>query len=51
MTRPNETADMIDADRRYLVTRRPGTVGNNVTVACDLDGIITDASGATAAEL
>ena len=51
MTRLNETADMIDADRRFLVTRRPGTLGNNVTAACDLDGIIAAASGATQPEL
>ena len=40
-TRLNNTADMIGADRRFVVTRRPGTFGNNVTVVCDLDGIIT----------
>ena len=44
MTRLNKTADMIGADRRFVVTRRPGTFGNSVTVACDLDGIITTAA-------
>ncbi len=44
MTRLNKTADMIGADRRFLVTRRPGTIGNSITVACDLDGIIRSAA-------
>ena len=43
MTRLNRTADMIGADRRYVVTRRPGSFGNSVSVASDLDGIIATA--------
>ncbi len=43
MTRLNETADIIGADRRFVVTRRPGTFGNSITVASDLDGIIATA--------
>lgn len=46
ITRLSRTADMIGADRRFLVSQRPGTFGNSVTVACDIDGIIAAAAEA-----
>ena len=40
MNRLNETADLIDADRRFLVTRRPESFSSGTQMVCDLAGMI-----------
>ena len=45
MARLNAAADLIEADRRFLVTRRSGAITGAKQTACDLDGMITSILG------
>ena len=45
MARLDESADLIGADRRFLVTRRPGLTGADSRMMCDLAGMVAIASG------
>ena len=40
MSRLDETADLIGASRRFLVSRQPESFGNATRMACDLPGIV-----------
>ena len=44
MNRLDETADLIGANRRFLVTRQPESFGDAVRTACDLSGIVAAAT-------
>ena len=44
MSRLNENADLIQADRRFLVTRSPDTASSGTHTACDLAHMIAYAS-------
>lgn len=41
MTRLKESADLIGAHRRFLVTRRPGLSQNRTQTLCDLEGMVS----------
>lgn len=41
MARLDAGADLIDADRRFLITRRPGTSGTRARTISDLPGMVT----------
>ena len=43
MNRLNNTADLIGADRRFLVTRQPEMISNQTQTACNLTGMIATA--------
>ena len=45
MARLDESADLIGADRRFLVTRLPGLGGTEPRMMCDLAGMVAIASG------
>jgi len=44
MNRLDQTADLIGANRRFLVTRQPESYGDAVRTACDLSGIVAAAT-------
>ncbi len=44
MARLDETADLIGAHRKFLVSRQPESFGDGVRTACDLAGMITAAT-------
>ena len=41
MARLKESAALVSADRRFLISRLPGTSGNGADVRCDLPGMLT----------
>lgn len=44
MARLDETASLIGAHRKFLVSRQPGSFGDGVRTACDLAGMISAAT-------
>ena len=48
MARLRESADLIGAHRRFLITRMPGTIVNGSDVLCDLSGMLAHAGGDSA---
>ena len=47
MARLNDNANLIDANRRFLITRRPGLNGNRTQTISDLAGIVALATART----
>ena len=45
MARLDESADLIDADLRFLVTRRPGLTRSGTRAMSDLAGMVAVAAG------
>ena len=45
MARLNESADLVEADRRFLLTRRPGLTRTGSRTLCDLAGMVSMATG------
>lgn len=43
MARLNATADLVDVDRRFLVTRQPGAISGGNQTVCDIDAMIASA--------